>query len=214
MEVDINEAKSRQFNLLLRFFQFGLQIFVSSYISKVDNIGCSTTFVTISIPISYILLIFNAIALAVTRCRDNYSRVLFFIALGANFIMVGVVMVIGFSEIGESNSCANNKIVHRYAGFQALICLIISALIIKGPFELSQRYSNTPGNAVWIFLFFGYSWTQAFSGSMIVIGVFNLLITLSSIAVNIIPFFAGLTSQMKKGLLFQWLGCLVLMIIC
>lgn len=49
---------------------------------------------------------------------------------------------------------------------------------------------------------------------MIAIGVFNLLITLSSVAVNIIPFFVGLTSQMKKGLLFQWLGSLAFMIIC
>ena len=49
---------------------------------------------------------------------------------------------------------------------------------------------------------------------MIAIGVLNLLISLSSAIVNIVPFFLGLTTKMKKILLFQWIGAQILMIIC
>lgn len=123
-------------------------------------------------------------------------------------------MVMGFAEIGESNSCANNKIVHRFAGFSALFCMILCIGVMRLPFELSQRYTNTPGNAVWIFLFFGFGWTHLFAGSLITIGIFNLIITLSSVIVNLVPFLTGMTSRMKKILLFQWLGALGLMVIC
>ena len=85
---------------------------------------------------------------------------------------------------------------------------------MKLPFELSQRYTNTPGNAVWIFLFFGFGWTHLFAGSLITIGIFNLIITLSSIIINLLPFFIGMTSNMKKILLFQWLAAIGLMLIC
>ena len=123
-------------------------------------------------------------------------------------------MVMGFAEIGESNSCANNKILHRFGGFQALFCMILCIGVMRLPFELSQRYTNTPGNAVWIFLFFGFNWSHLFAGSLITIGIFNLIISLSSIVVNVLPFFIGITSRIKKVLLFQWLGALGLMVIC
>ena len=215
MEVDINEAKSRAFNLLLRFCQLGIQIFVASYISKVDHISCSSTFLTICLPISYILILFNILGILILRCRDAFSRTPFFVALAIDFILAGIVLVMGFAEIGESNSCANNKILHRFGGFEALICLLICGVIMKSPsFEMSQRYTNTPGNAVWIFLFFGFSWTSSFSGGNIAIGVFNLLISLSSLIINIIPLIMGITTRIKKMLLIQWLGSLGLMLIC
>ena len=49
---------------------------------------------------------------------------------------------------------------------------------------------------------------------MIVIGIFNLILSLSSILVNIAPNFIGISSRMKKILLFQWIGGIVLMAIC
>lgn len=80
--------------------------------------------------------------------------------------------------------------------------------------EVSQRYSNTPGNAVWIFLFFGFQWTSSFSGGNITIGLFNLLISLSSLIVNLVPMLTGMTTRMKKILFFQWISGLALMLIC
>ena len=88
-------------------------------------------------------------------------------------------------------------------------------IIIKGLLEVSQRYSNTPGNSVWVFLFFGFGWTSYFQGGLITIGVFNLLISLSSLIVNLVPLVTGgITSKMKKILFIQWIVALVLMLIC
>ena len=117
MEVDINEAKSRAFNFFLRFLQLGIQVFIATEISRIDHHQCSNTFVTIAVPISLILVAINLIFILVIRCRENFPRVPFFVVLGANYIMGGVIMVMGFAEIGESNSCANNKILHRFGGF-------------------------------------------------------------------------------------------------
>lgn len=212
--MDVNERKSRAFNLLLRFFHLGLQIFIASYISKIDNASCSQTFHTICLPISYILLILNLLAIVIIRCRDNFNRTLFFVVLGANAIMAAVTLIMGFAGIGESNSCANNKIIHRFAGFEGLICLLVGGIILKAPFETAQRYTNSPGNAVWIFLFLGFHWTHSFAGGFITIGIFYLLISLSSLIVNILPFFLGITTRMTKILSTQWIGCLALMLIC
>lgn len=68
-------------------------------------------------------------------------------------------MVLGFGGIGESNSCANNKVLHRFAGFYSLIVLALTPMIMMGPFDWALRYTNAPANLVWPFLFFGFAWS-------------------------------------------------------
>lgn len=212
--VDVNEPLSRAFSISLRFFQFGLQLMVAQFISKIVNNDCSQTLVTIGLPISYILLGLNFIAILLFRWKNIFNRKAFFILYGINIILAGVVMIVGFGGIGETNSCANNKVVHRYVGFQALIVMVVSAMTLFGEFDWALRYTNAPGNLVWPFLFFGYSWTEAFRGSYITVGVFTLLISLATFIVNLFPLRGGLTTGKKKIIHFEWIGALVLMAIC
>ena len=128
--VDVNEPLSRAFSISLRFFQLGLQLMISQFVSKIGNTDCSQTLVTIGLPISYILLGLNVIAIIIFRCKQMFNRKAFFILYALNIILAGVVMIVGFGGIGETNSCANNKVLHRYVGFQSLITMIVSAIAL------------------------------------------------------------------------------------
>lgn len=123
-------------------------------------------------------------------------------------------MIVGFGGIGETNSCANNKVVHRYAGFQSLITIVVSVMTLFGEFDWSLRYTNAPGNLVWPFLFLAYDWTSAFKGSYITVGVITLLISLATFVVNLLPLRGGLTSGKKNIIHYEWLAALILMAVC
>lgn len=183
-------------------------------ISKIANTDCSTTLITIGLPISYILIGLNLLALLLFRWKQTFHRPAFFVLYALNIILAGVVMIVGFGGIGETNSCAGNKVVHRYVGFQALVMMAVSAMTLFGEFDWGLRYANAPGNFVWPFLFFGYAWTNAFKGSYITVGVFTLLISLATFIVNVLPLRGGLTSGKKKIIHFEWIGALILMAVC
>lgn len=169
--------------------------------------------VTIGLPISYILLGLNFIAIILLRWKKLYNRKVFFALYAADVILAGVIMVVGLGGIGESNSCANNKVMHRYAGFQSMITIVVSVMAIFGPFDWVIRYANAPGNLVWPFLFFPFQWTNAFKGSYITVGVITLLITLTTFVVHALTI-RGTTAKNIKIIRIQWIVALVLMAIC
>lgn len=69
MEVDVSEPRSRAFNIFLRYFHLGISLLVASLISSLQATNCSTTFLKIGQPISYILLGLNLVFILVLRCR-------------------------------------------------------------------------------------------------------------------------------------------------
>lgn len=68
-------------------------------------------------------------------------------------------------------------------------------MVIFGPFDWILRYANAPGNLVWPFLFFPFQWTSAFQGSYIAVGVFTLLITITTFVVNALTLRGGTTAN-------------------
>lgn len=98
--VDVNDAISRGFTICLRYFHLGLQLMIAQFISKIQNTDCSQTMVTIGLPISYILLGINAIAILVIRWKQLYNRKVFFGLYAANVVLAGVIMVVGLGGIG------------------------------------------------------------------------------------------------------------------
>jgi hypothetical protein len=98
--VDVNEPISRAFSINLRFFQLGLQLMIAQFISKISNVDCSTTMVTIGLPISYILLGINIISIIILKWKQMFNRKIFFAHYAANIILAGVAMVVGFGGIG------------------------------------------------------------------------------------------------------------------
>ena len=105
---------------------------IAQFISKIGNTDCSQTLITIGLPISYILLGINIIAIILFRVRRLFNRKVFFVYYAVNIILAGVIMIVGFGGIGESNSCANNQVLHRYSGFQSLVVIVISAMALFG----------------------------------------------------------------------------------
>ncbi len=80
---------------------------------------------------------------------------------------------------------------------EAVISIVLAFLIIFLPFHWIQRYSNTPGNLAWIFLFFGFPWTANYKLPMMISGVIAAVISGMSLFVNLIAC-NGITTKMKK----------------
>ncbi len=85
-------------------------------------------------------------------------------------------------------------------------------MILFFSFNWIQRYSNTPGNITWLFLFFGFSWTENYSVVMIILGIIALLISSLSFGINILAC-GGITTRMKKSIVYCWIFALILMIV-
>lgn len=76
------------------------------------------------------------------------------------------------------------------------------------------RWSNAPGNLVWPFLFFGLDWNSNFKAPYIIVGVINLLISLTTFGLHLSTFKSGLTLTKSKIIRYGWIGTIVLMGIC
>ncbi len=104
----------------------------------------------------------------VTRFSDDFPRVFFFISFVINIILAAIIIILSIIGMAEYNSCANNRILYRFAAVEGIISVVLAIMIVTFPFYWIQRYSNTPGNLVWVILFFGFPWAQAFRTSMYV----------------------------------------------
>lgn len=134
MEVNINQPRSRAFTIFLRYLQLSLQLIIALEISKIDALNCTDTMLKIGQPVSIIMLVFNLLAVAILRCRQGFDRRIFFVAFAINIILAGVSMVVGFGEVGQSNSCAGNKVLSLFTGLVSLITIIISIFALVAPF--------------------------------------------------------------------------------
>ena len=220
MQVDLSESRSRAFNLYLRyhlsysrFIQMGISLLVSIIVVRFYAQQCNASFYGIVMVCAIILLFISFIALMCFRCREGFGKTLFFVLLGFCILATGVGLVVSFVGIGQSNVCASNLVTYRFIVIDILLTLVIAALILFGPFFWVQRYTNSPGNIVWVFMFFGFSWNGAYGTMMIFIGILALLVSLASILVNAIAGFTGITSSMKKAVTITWTAGMVVMLI-
>lgn len=90
--------------------------------------------------------------------------------------------------------------------------MVLAFMIILLPFHWIQRYSNTPGNIAWIFLFFGFTWTDQYKLPMMISGIIFAVISGMSFFVNIIAC-KGITTRMKKLIVIEWIFATILMIV-
>lgn len=148
----------------------------------------------------------------VTRCTHHFPRVFFFIVFILDLIMAAIIIVLGIIGMAEYNSCANNRFLHRFATIEGLTTVVLAFMIILLPFHWIQRYSNTPGNIVWVFIFFGFSWTAKYRLPMLIEGIIFATISGMSFFINVIAC-KGITTQMKKFIVIEWILALILMII-
>ena len=123
------------------------------------------------------------------------------------------MLVVSFVGVGQSNVCASNRVTYRFMLIYILVIIVINALILFGPFFWVQRYSNSPGNIVWIFMFFLFTWNPSYSTMMTVIGVIAILVSGITLAINLVAAVTGITSSIKKAVTFCWGIGMVLMLI-
>ena len=115
--------------------------------------------------------------------------------------------------VGQSNVCASNRVTYRFMLIYVLAIIIMCFLILFGPFFWVQRYSNSPGNIVWILMFFLFGWNPAYRTLMVVIGILALVVSGVTLGINIVAAFTGITSNIKKAITFCWGGCMIIMLI-
>jgi hypothetical protein len=89
----------------------------------------------------------------------------------------------------------------------------MTLLILFTSFYWIQRYSNSPGNLAWLFLFFGFDWKPELSGNMTTIGIICLLVSLITLIVNGFAAWKGITETVKKVVVACWTICLLLMLV-
>ena len=148
----------------------------------------------------------------VTRCTNTFARIFFFIMFAANLILAGIILFLGMVGLAEYNTCANNRVLHRFAMIEGFISIVLAFMIVFLPFHWIQRYSNTPGNLVWILLFFGFGWTSQFKISLLIEGVIYAFISAMTFGVNVFAC-KGITTQMKKIIVIEWIFSSILMIV-
>lgn len=204
MDFSIDQPITRTYSTHLRYFQFAIQATLCHLITRIDSNSCSSTISSIGQPISIILLVFNAVALVILRCTKTYSRKIFIFALVVNVILTGVIMLFGLFGIGETNSCANNRVLHRFVGCEALIAIIVSGITLWSKYDFGVRYTNAPGNLAWVFLFFSFDWSITFKSFYIPIGVINLIITVANLSVHVVFLMSKFNANIKRVIYIVW----------
>jgi len=104
----------------------------------------------------------------VTRCTQHFPRIFFFVCFILNIILAAIILILGIVGLAEYNSCANNRVLHRFVIIEGIVSIVLAFMVILLPFHWVQRYSNTPGNLVWVLLFFGFRWTSQFKIPMFI----------------------------------------------
>lgn len=193
--------------------QLGLALLVAIIVVRFYSVNCSAAFYEVIIVGSIALLLISLISNICFRCREGFGRTLFFVLLAICAITAGILLVVAFIGFGQSNVCASNRVTYRFMLIYVLEILVVNGLILFGPFFWVQRFSNSPGNVVWILMFFLFSWNPSYSTLMIVIGVLVILVSAITLGINIIAGLMGITSGVKKALMFCWGLGMVLMLI-
>lgn len=204
----------RIFNLYLHFFQFNIQVLVALLVTSFDTQSCSskiqyTTYVILPVLFSINIAVISAI---------KFNKFIHFITLIAgiflNFLLLMILLIIGFSSLDQEIGCADAKILHRFIGFEALICLVIMGICLVGPYDFSLRYTNTPSNFVWVFLIFSFQWTKSLKGILIPIGISHLLITISNLSAHLIFLIFKFKRPVMLGIWLVWIVSVILMVVC
>ncbi len=178
-----------------------------------SRVNCSTTMLSISQPISVILLLINLAGICLIKFSNMYSKRLFIGIFFSNMGFSVLLTVMGLLEMGENNSCANNKVMHRFIGFLAFVNVILGFVELWEKYDFALRYTNSPGNMVWVFLFFSFDWSAMFKSFYIPIGVINLLITIANLSVNLVYKISNFNPNIRKPIFLIWIGSLFLMFI-
>ena len=158
MEVDINEPKSKAFNMFLRMFQLGCQLIITYWALKSDGIStCDFNIPNITSYIAYGLAAINLLSLIAIRCSNGFPRCLFFGVLILDILTAIAIIII--NAVNGFKGCASDKIFYHFSIIETAITLVLVFVTLAMRLVWEQRYTNSPGNLVWPALFLPPAWS-------------------------------------------------------
>lgn len=153
---------------------------------------------------------YNIFVMVGLKCVDELSKGSLILTGVVNYLVALFIVILGFIEGSTDNSDASYEIYHRYAPFQVLNCLIVVSLFYFTRAQEPRRFSTSPGNFVWVWLFLAWSWEEDIEGYMLAIGIIYFIITTTSVGMLLLELMKGLTTTVKKILILQLIFSLVL----
>jgi len=214
MQTDVNQAKSRTFNIHLRFFQLGLCLMFSFMVDKFFNVTCTqSSFQVINIMgISMAALSLGAILWQIFK---KYHQKYFFLVVYSINLLFGTIIII-FSAVNfhQSTACPTKTFLYIYYLITIPLYFIQSLMILFMPFFWVQRFTNSPGNFAWPFLFLIFASQTTHVAIMASIGVLSLVSSILTWSTNGLALLNGVSTTLKKILWVSVIISLVFTVIC
>lgn len=204
MESDINEAKSRTFNLLLRFFQLGLCLSATFFVGVVFHVTCVHESFKIIRAMGIMMAVTNFCGMLFMAYRKRHSKPAFMVFYVANLIMCVIIMVFSAINYKESEKCPTKTLFYVYYLTNIPMYIILSLMILFLPFYWVQRVTNSPGSAVWPFLFFIYCHLTRYQVLLEVIGLISLITNILTWSSNGLALLYGVSTKIKKAILVSF----------
>ena len=118
------------------------------------------------------------------------------------------LVIIIFSGVNyhQSSHCPTKTFLYIYYLTNIPLYLVLSLMIVFMPFFWVQRFTNSPGSAVWPFLFFLYSTQTKYTLIMVIIGTLTLVSNILTWSTNGLALLNGVSTTLKKVL---WVSVIV-----
>jgi len=139
------------------------------------------------------------------KCNTQHPKVMFIILFIINLGLVVAIGILSFMNFDKSQNCAITSPIIKYYIIASGFTIIIVLISLCFPFYWVQRYTNSPGNLVWVFLFF-LDWPWKSSQKYYIIALIVLSFTASFITLlgNLFAMCKGITVCVKKFIVFGW----------
>jgi len=209
MNSDVNQAKSRAFNVLLRFFQLALSLCATFFVTLMYT-SCLDQYFELIRGVGIAMAVVNLLAMLYMRFRPHHPKTGFLAIYTLNIVGSVIIMIFGAANMHESVKCPTKTMLYQY--YIAIIpaYLLLSIMILTMPFFWVQRFVNSPGLIVWpiVMLIQFPKTTDTFLTELIaLIGVGICLLTWSS---NGLALLFGVSTTLKKVIVVCFMAGLVL----
>jgi hypothetical protein len=153
MESDINYPKSKAFNIFLRFLQLSLTLACTIFVGEFVEKTCITPEFRIVEGLVGVVLLVSLLALVTLKCTAAHPKLAFIVFFVLDLAAVVAIALFSLGDILMGQGCAASNVFYQYyLGATALYTLLV-LLILLLPLLWVQRFTNSPGNIVWVFFF-------------------------------------------------------------
>ena len=197
MNSDVNQAKSRAFNVLLRFLQLSLCICGTFFVSLMYHSCIDSYFETIR-GVGMAMAGVNLLGLLYLRFRPHHPKTAFLALYALNLAGCLVIEIFGAGNMHESVKCPTKTMLYEFYVGIVPAYLLITVLVLTMPFYWVQRFTNSPGLLVFpiVIILQSPKTTDTFMTELLaIIGIVVCLLTWAS---NGLALLFGVSTTLKK----------------